>query len=218
MSKVWQVVIMGCHPTSMLGTKLILEETGDLNVIATCADWEQGGEIIRENRPELVLLDYSVSGDLINAILPGLKKETPSAHFVVMTETKGKELLQPLLKMGASGMISKEASPSQLLQLIAGLREGFLSMPFDWLEAELWPIQTPEDQDALFKLTSTERFIMDRIVQGVTYDKIASELEVSRRSIDNYLRKIYVKLEVSTRAQAIEKYALYTHRGRPVYA
>ena len=50
------------------------------------------------------------------------------------------------------------------------------------------------------ELTETETFIMERIVQGVTYDKIASEINVSRRSIDNYLRKIYVKLDVSSRA------------------
>lgn len=218
MKEVWQVVIMGCHPTSMLGTKLILEETGNLKVTATCADWEEGAAIVREKQPQLVLLDYTEPGDLIGNILPVMKKDTPSAHFVVMTDSKGKEMLQPLLKMGASGIISKEASPSQLLQLIAGLREGFLSMPFDWLETEFWPLQPAEENDALFKLTSTEKFIMDRIVQGVTYDKIASEIEVSRRSIDNYLRKIYVKLEVSTRAQAIEKYALYTHRGRAIYA
>jgi NarL family two-component system response regulator YdfI len=59
---------------------------------------------------------------------------------------------------------------------------------------------------------------MERIVQGITYDKIAMEIQVSRRSIDNYLRKIYVKLGVSTRAQAIEKYALYTRQGRQIYA
>ena len=53
---------------------------------------------------------------------------------------------------------------------------------------------------------------MERIVQGITYDKIAMEIQVSRRSIDNYLRKIYVKLGVSTRAQAIEVCPVYPPR------
>ncbi|AHV96581.1 LuxR C-terminal-related transcriptional regulator [Paenibacillus sabinae] len=218
MRKVWQVVIMGCHPTSMLGTKLILEEAGSLIVLGTFSDWEQGAAMVREERPELVLLDYCVPDEVIETILPGLKKEAPASHFVVMTDREGRELLLPLLKLGASGIISKGASPSQLLQLIEGLREGFLSMPLDWLEMGILPISATEDGDVLLKLTPTERFIMERIVQGITYDKIAAEIEVSRRSIDNYLRKIYVKLEVSTRAQAIEKYALYSRQVRPVYA
>ena len=70
----------------------------------------------------------------------------------------------------------------------------------------------------MLQLTQTEMFIMERIVQGITYDKIALEIEVSRRSIDNYLRKIYVKLEVSTRAQAIEKFALFSRQNKQIYA
>ncbi|QWU17783.1 DNA-binding response regulator, NarL/FixJ family, contains REC and HTH domains [Paenibacillus sophorae] len=218
MMKVWQVVIMGCHPTSMLGTKLILEEAGNLIVLGTYSDWTEGAAIVRENRPELVLLDYCMSDDLIETMLPEMKKSAPSSHFIVMTDREGRELFQPLLKLGASGVLSKGASPSQLLQLIAGLREGFLSMPLGWLGTVVSPICSSEEGDAVLKLTATEKFIMEQIVQGVTYDKIALEIDVSRRSIDNYLRKIYVKLEVSTRAQAIEKYALYSHQIRPMYA
>ncbi|AKG34027.1 response regulator transcription factor [Paenibacillus durus] len=218
MMKVWQVVIMGCHPTSMLGTKLILEEAGNLIVLGTYSNWTEGAAIVRGNRPELVLLDYCMSDDLIETILPEMKKSAPASHFVVMTDREGRELFQPLLKLGASGLLSKGASPSQLLQLIAGLREGFLSMPLGWLGTMVSPICPPDESGAVLKLTATERFIMEQIVQGVTYDKIALEIDVSRRSIDNYLRKIYVKLEVSTRAQAIEKYALFSHQMRPMYA
>ncbi|AIQ12126.1 response regulator transcription factor [Paenibacillus durus] len=218
MMKVWQVVIMGCHPTSMLGTKLILEEAGNLIVLGTYSDWMEGAARVRESRPELVLLDYCMPDDLIETILPEMKKSAPPSHFVVMTDREGRELFQPLLKLGASGVLSKGASPSQLLQLIGGLREGFLSMPLGWLGTVVSPIYPSEEGDAVLKLTATERFIMEQIVQGVTYDKIALEIDVSRRSIDNYLRKIYVKLEVSTRAQAIEKYALYSHQIRPMYA
>lgn len=71
-------------------------------------------------------------------------------------------------------------------------------------------------EERVIELTETETFIMERIVQGVTYDKIASEINVSRRSIDNYLRKIYVKLEVSSRAQAIERYALHARQAKTV--
>ncbi|MNC68320.1 transcriptional regulator MalT [compost metagenome] len=77
------------------------------------------------------------------------------------------------------------------------------------------PLMASEPFD---ELTQTEVFIMERIVQGITYDKIAIEIEVSRRSIDNYLRKIYAKLGVSSRAQAIERYALYARQRKQLYA
>lgn len=51
MMKVWQVVIVGCHPTSMLGTKLILEEGGELKVLGMYSTWNEGASIVREKIP-----------------------------------------------------------------------------------------------------------------------------------------------------------------------
>lgn len=102
--------------------------------------------------------------------------------------------------------------------MIRGIREGFLSIPLEWIEKGFRPVASSRGLEGVLQLTQTEMFIMERIVQGITYDKIALEIEVSRRSIDNYLRKIYVKLEVSTRAQAIEKFALFSRQNKQIYA
>ncbi len=218
MMKVWQVVIVGCHPTSMLGTKLILEEGGELEVVGMYSTWGEGASTIRDRQPNLVLADYSLPEGAVENVLFDMKKSSPVSHFVIMTNEDGRELLQPLIELGASGILYKGASPSQLLQLIQGLREGFLSLPLNWLEKGYWPITSSKGLDGILQMTQTETFIMERIVQGITYDKIALEIEVSRRSIDNYLRKIYVKLDVTTRAQAIEKFALYSRQNRKIYA
>ncbi|MDQ0191897.1 DNA-binding response regulator [Paenibacillus wynnii] len=218
MMKVWQVVLVGCHPTSMLGTKLILEEGGELSVVGMCSSWGECSVIVQEKHPELILMDYLMPEGEVVGVLLDMKKSSPTSHFVVMTDDDAMELLQPLMELGASGLLSKGASPRQLLQLILGLREGFLSMPLEWMNKGFLPVKSSDVYDGLLQLTPTETFIMERIVQGVTYDKIALEIEVSRRSIDNYLRKIYVKLNVSTRAQAIEKFALFSRQNKQMYA
>lgn len=218
MIKVWQVVIVGCHPTSMLGTKLILEEGGELKVLGMYSTWNECASTVRDKRPDLVLTDYQMPEGTVESVLLPMKKSSPDSHFVVMTDEDGKDLLQPLIELGASGILSKGASPGQLLQLILGLREGFLSMPLEWIEQGFWPITSFKGLNDVLQLNQTEMFIMERIVQGITYDKIALEIAVSRRSIDNYLRKIYVKLGVSTRAQAIEKFALFSRKNKQMYA
>ncbi|MFC3749214.1 response regulator [Paenibacillus sp. GCM10012306] len=218
MMKVWQVVIVGCHPTSMLGTKLILEEGGELEVLGMYSTWTEGAAVVREKQPDLVLTDYQMPDGEVESVLFDMKNSSPTSHFVVMTDEDGRELLQSFIELGASGILSKGASPGQLLQLINGLREGFLSVPLEWIKKGFWPISPSKGLDSVLQLTQTETFIMERIVQGVTYDKIALEIDVSRRSIDNYLRKIYVKLDVTTRAQAIEKFALFSRQHRQIYA
>jgi len=218
MMKVWQVVLAGCHPTSMLGTKLILEEGGELSVVGMCSSWNQCALLIQELQPELVLMDYRMPEGVVEDVLMEMKKSSVSSHFVIMTDEDAMELLQPLMELGGSGLISKGASPCQLLQLIRGLREGFLSIPLEWMNKGFKPAASQQAYDGIMELTRTETFIMERIMQGITYDKIALEIEVSRRSIDNYLRKIYVKMNVSTRAQAIEKFALFSRQNKQKYA
>ncbi|AIQ40291.1 response regulator transcription factor [Paenibacillus sp. FSL R5-0912] len=218
MMKVWRVVIVGCHPTSMLGTKLILEEGGELEVAGMYSTWSECVSMVRDTGPDLVLSDYQMPEGTVEDVLPEMKQSSQSSHFIIMTEENDKEIFQPLIELGASGVLSKAATPNQLLQMISGIREGFLSIPLEWIEKGLRPVTSSRGLDAVMQLTQTEMFIMERIVQGITYDKIALEIEVSRRSIDNYLRKIYVKLEVSTRAQAIEKFALFSRQTKQIYA
>ncbi|WP_145329042.1 response regulator transcription factor [Paenibacillus xylanexedens] len=217
MKKVWQVVIIDIHPTSMLGTKLILEEQQDLTVRGMTSTGTEGLELVSMHKPDLILMDYRLpegQADQYIAQIKGLSNET---HIIILTDEDNVKLFRYLMSLGASGMLSKQASPSQLIHLISGLREGYVSIPMSWLNSEDWgqPADS-QSEEGIIELTETETFIMERIVQGVTYDKIASEINVSRRSIDNYLRKIYVKLEVSSRAQAIERYALYARQSKTV--
>ncbi|WP_106766543.1 response regulator transcription factor [Paenibacillus faecalis] len=218
MNQVWRVVIVGSHPTSMLGTKLILEEEEHLKVLGMASTSQEGIKMVEEIMPELVLLDYRLSDTTAETVLERIKELSPESHVIVITDNDGISLLQVLISRGASGLLSKQASPFQLMHMIAGLREGVTSLPLEWVKQGIWPLCTSAVSEGVLPLSETETFIMERIVQGITYDKIAQEIEVSRRSIDNYLRKIYVKLGVSTRAQAIEKYALYAHQGRQMYA
>lgn len=218
MMKVWRVVIVGCHPTSMLGTKLILEEGGELEILGMYSTWDEGLSSVRECQPDLVLADYQMPEGNVESVLTEMKSSSPNTHFIIMTEENNKELFLPLLELGAGGVLSKGASPRQLLMMIDGLREGFLSIPLDWIQKGFRLTDSSRGLDGVMQLTQTEMFIMERIVQGITYDKIALEIEVSRRSIDNYLRKIYVKLDVSTRAQAIEKFALFSRQNKQIYA
>ncbi|GIO52232.1 MULTISPECIES: response regulator transcription factor [Paenibacillus] len=217
MTRVWRVVIIDSHPTSMLGTKLILEERENLKVTGMASTWDEGLVLVIEHQPDLVLLDYQMPEGTAEPLLEKLKSSSPESHILILTDHDGLKLLHPIIHHGGSGILSKQASASQLMLMIDGLREGFAALPIEWLKQGIWQMQAAPSAEGMFDLTETEIFIMERIVQGITYDKIATEITVSRRSIDNYLRKIYVKLGVSTRAQAIEKFALHSRQKRAMY-
>lgn len=218
MRKVWQVVLVDIHPTSMLGTKLILEDQQDLLVRGMSSNATEALELVSSIQPDLVLIDYKLPAGMVEFFLTEVKNISPDSHIVVMIDEDNVALFQQVTSLGASGMLSKQASTIQLIHLINGLREGIASVPLDWIRNGTWLHLPLAPQQPFDELTETEVFIMERIVQGITYDKIALEIEVSRRSIDNYLRKIYAKLGVSSRAQAIEHYALYVRQNKQLYA
>lgn len=217
MSLVWNVIILGGQPTSMLGTKLIIEEQPHLHVIGMASDLSEGVHIIKELQPDLVLLDYILPTGKLEDILGQIKANSVKSHIVIFIVEECLQKAKNLLSLGASGVLSQQASSRQLLLLIEGLREGYAFMPIHWLKNGICPVEVPPSTQDLFHLSETEVLIMERIIRGITYDRIALEIELSRRSIDNYLRRIYVKLGVSTRAQAIEKFAVYTSLNRSIY-
>lgn len=217
MSLVWNVIILGGQPTSMLGTKLIIEEQPYLKVIGMASGFSEGIHMVKELQPDLILLDYLLPKGKLEDVLGQLKTHSVKSHVVIFIGEEGLQKANSLLSLGASGVLSQQASSRQLLLLIEGLREGYAFMPLQWLKNGIWPAEVPPSTQDLFHLSETEVLIMERIVRGITYDRIALEIELSRRSIDNYLRRIYVKLGVSTRAQAIEKFAVYTSPIRSIY-
>ncbi|WP_211746764.1 response regulator transcription factor [Paenibacillus sp. Marseille-Q4541] len=210
MRKVWQVVLIDIHPTSMLGTKLILEEHQDLTVKAMVSTGREGLEEVSNLVPDLVLMDYKLPDGEADQFIEQMKQVSANTHIIVMTDEDNLNLFKKYIGLGASGVMSKQSSPLKLIHLITGLREGLATIPLTWLQNEDWTQLGETELDMDIQLTDMEKFIMERIVQGITYDKIASEIDVSRRSVDNYLRKIYTKLGVSSRAQAIEQFTLYT--------
>lgn len=214
----WRVVIMDSQPTRMLGTKLILEEQANLRVQGMSSSFVEGMHLIKELKPELIILDDDLPEGRSEILLGQIRYHSPESQVIIYTDDEGLTVVHSMFSLGASGVLSKQATSSQLILLIEGLRGGFTLLPLEWLKHGIWPIVVPVSKQELFELTEMEIFIMERIIQGITYDKIALEIEVSRRSIDNYLRKIYVKLNVSTRAQAIEKFTLHSQIHNHIYA
>ncbi|WP_052723819.1 response regulator transcription factor [Paenibacillus wulumuqiensis] len=211
MESIWKVIIIDNHPALMLGTKLILEETADLSVVATASSVQEGVKLAARIKPDLILLDDSLPEGNAEHYLRQVKRSSTESHVIVLTGDNNLSLFAGLMSMGASGVLSKESSPAQLLHLINGLRQGLTVIPLSWLHQGVVPVPAEIPTDGYFELSQIEHSIMIQITQGFTYDKIAEVIRVSRRSVDNYLRKIYDKLGVSSRAQAIEKYTLYSH-------
>jgi two-component system competent response regulator ComA len=111
------------------------------------------------------------------------------------------DMINNFLALQVSGVISKGTSRSAIKNMIGAILEDHIVLP----RSALHKIRlTQPTLDPL--LSQDEVIIMSMVVKGATLDQIGERIHISKRSVDNYQRKIYEKLGVETRAEAIEKF------------
>jgi DNA-binding NarL/FixJ family response regulator len=131
-------------------------------------------------------------------ILATLKRRHIATRIVVYTGEPGKDVLRQAVRLGAWGFISKSDEPSVLVDSIAAVARGRMSLPYVDLQA----LTT----DPFSELTSRERELLTALANGWTNLQIASRIGISRNTVKYHLKNLYDKLGVSNRAMAVALY------------
>jgi two-component system nitrate/nitrite response regulator NarP len=127
-----------------------------------------------------------------------LKRRHLPTRIVVYTGEPGKDVLRQAVRLGAWGFISKSDEPSVLVDTIAAVARGRISLPY----IDLQSLNT----DPFAELTSRERELLTALANGWTNLQIASRIGISRNTVKYHLKNLYDKLGVSNRAMAVALY------------
>ncbi|TYS63940.1 response regulator transcription factor [Bacillus infantis] len=203
------VLIIDDHPAVGQGTRSIIEQEEDMkaNIIT---DTDNAMEILKEEKFEVFLVDLympKVNGiELTKMIL----QVNPEATILIYTGFDIVSHYNLLIDAGVAGFISKTAAPEQLITAIrCALREEVV-IPLHLLRqlrrVEAGPA-TNEGQQNLgdITLSSREQEILDGISKGLTNKAIALNMSMSQRTIEFNLTKIFTKLGVGSRTEALLK-------------
>lgn len=161
--------------------------------------------------PQLVLMDIDMPVlNGIEAIAAGTIKY-PGIRFLVLTVFDDDEMLFKAIQAGASGYLLKDDSASQLIDAISGAME-YDSVPMSpaiarrtlqWMKSQSHISPSNEIQDANNLLTDREIEILKFLVEGLDYKKIAERIFISPLTVRTHTAKIYKKLHVNSKAEAI---------------
>jgi two-component system, NarL family, competent response regulator ComA len=201
MSKVIKVIIIDNHPLMAEATKHLLEQIAGIQVVEIAGSAKKGMELIELHHPNMVFLDYQLPDQVGTDVAKEIKAKFPGIHIVIFTGVDVSDMINNLLALQVSGVISKGMSSSAIKNMIGVILEDHIVLP----RSALHKIRlTNFSEDIL--LNQDEVIIMSMVVKGATLDQIGERIHISKRSVDNYQRKIYDKLGVETRAEAIEKF------------
>ncbi len=160
-----------------------------------------------DDKPDVVLMDINLGGMSGIECVRQLKPHLPQAQIVMLTVFDDTEKIFSALAAGASGYLLKRVAPAKLLESIQEVYGGGSPMSAPIARKVVQSLQsTPARGDENADLSPREREVLHGLAEGQAYKQIADQLGVSIHTVRNYIRRIYEKLHVRTRTEAVAKF------------
>jgi DNA-binding NarL/FixJ family response regulator len=158
-------------------------------------------------RPDVVLMDINLPG--INGVecVRQLKLNLPQTQVVMLTVYEDTEMIFKALTAGATGYLLKQTPPNELLNAIRDVHRGGSPMTSHIARKIVASFQqVPVPSRGLENLTPREQEVLDHLAKGFLYKEIADALGISYDTVHAHIRRIYEKLQVRSRTEAVAKH------------
>jgi DNA-binding NarL/FixJ family response regulator len=156
-------------------------------------------------QPDVVLTDIHLPGISGIDMVKILKPQIPHTQFLMCSVYEDDERIFQSLKNGATGYLVKNSTPAKILSAIEEISEGGSPMSSSIARKVIssFQITNPGDQ---YDLSEREKEILHFLSEGLMYKEVAHRLFISIDTVRTHVRKIYEKLEVHSRTEALNKY------------
>jgi DNA-binding NarL/FixJ family response regulator len=166
---------------------------------------------IPKDPPDIVLMDINMPGTNGIESVRQLKENLPNTEFIMLTVYADAENVFDSLTAGASGYLLKGATREELLLAIRQVQDGGSPMTNliarKVVQAFRRPLPVPDETT---KLSPRQQEVLELLAKGFLYKEISAALSLEYSTVHNYIRRIYEKLRVRSRAQAVAK---LNHQG-----
>jgi DNA-binding NarL/FixJ family response regulator len=204
-----QVLIADDHRLFREGLRLILAQEEKIAVVGEASDGQKTVDLAGRLKPDVALLDITMplmSG--IEIILP-IRQRSPKTKPLMLTASQDEAKIFSALKAGAKGYLSKNTRACDLIKAIRSVHQGEM-----WVERKLiakyfeteananFPVGDQEDLP-MEPFTPREHEILLCLAKGCTNKEIAEALFIAEKTVKSHLTKIFRKLNVPGRFQAI---------------
>ncbi len=195
-----RVVLIDDHVIVREGIHAVLEEEGDITVVAECGSGDEALRLPADLAPDIALVDLNMPGIGAVQTIKGMRQRYPAIRVMVFTSFGDDEMVRDTLEAGASGFLLKDALQEEL---IAGIRSVAAGQPY------LAPVAQRQLMNLLRRprqpesgLTPRELEVLQLIVKGCGNKRIGEYLGISEGTVKGYVSAIFDKLGVEDRTQA----------------
>ncbi|MEO6181772.1 MAG: response regulator transcription factor [Verrucomicrobiota bacterium] len=185
----------------------LIDRSEEFRCLGQFANAEAALESLPKERPKVVLMDINLPGMNGVECVRKLKQIAPEILVVMLTAYEDTDNIFKALAAGASGYLLKRAPRSELLEAIREVNNGGSPMTTHIARKVVQSFQkTGASTQAAENLSTREQEVLDCLSQGFLYKEIAEKLGISYETVHTYIRRIYEKLQVRTRTEAVAKF------------
>lgn len=197
-----QVLLADDHGIVRAGLRRIIEDSGDMQVIAEAADGREALRAVEHKMPDVAVIDISMPGLDGLEVIDRLHLSHPQLPILVLTMHDENQYVVRALQAGAMGYITKQSAPEQLVKAIRKIIGGSRYLTDQAAEALALRIaRGNKGQSLLDSLSMRELQVLRRLAMGNTNREIAQIYGISVKTVDTYRFRLLKKLNLRNNAE-----------------
>ena len=196
-----RVVIADDHPLFLEGVATALGRAPGIEIVGTAGDAAGAVRLVRELRPDLVLLDITMPGDGLQATRE-IAATCPDTKVLILTVLESEDKLVAALQAGAAGYALKGMRGRELASVLHRVHAGESYVTPSLAGQLLKGMVKPKEPDPLAQLTERERAILDLVATGLSNYEVGERLNLAEKTVKHYMTSILGKLQVRGRMEA----------------
>ncbi len=198
-----KVLIADDHPIVRQGLRQILSGIPDMEVAGEAVNSQEALDQVRVGGWDVLVLDITMPDRSGFDILKELKHEQPDLPVLVLSIHAEEQFAVRVLRAGASGYLTKENAPSELVKAIRKVVGGGKYISSSLAESLAAGLDATSDRPRHKALSDREFQVMQMMASGKTLAEIAEELSLSAKTVSTYRTRLMEKLNLKTNAELI---------------
>ncbi|MFB6452841.1 response regulator [Bradyrhizobium tunisiense] len=200
-----RITLTDDHPLVLAGMKALLQAVEDIEIVGEATDGQTALDIIRQVTPDIAILDISLPGISGLEVARTVATQLPQVRLLALTVHEDHAYVQPMLQAGARGYLLKRSAADELERAVRAIASGGLYLDPAIAEKAL-PSSGgahPSAESTASELTPRESEVLRFIAQGFSNKEIASQLNISIKTVETYKARAVEKLGLFTRADIV---------------
>jgi two-component system invasion response regulator UvrY len=197
-----KVLLADDHAIVRAGLRRLVEESGDIAVVAEAAEGREAIRLAQEQELDVAVIDLTMPGLDGLEVISQLRLYCPQLPILVLTMQEEGQFVVRALEAGAKGYITKQSAPEQLVKAIRKVHGGGGYLSETAAEAlALHAARGKADRSLLASLSNREIEVLRRLASGWTNREIAEAFGISIKTVDAYRQRLLKKLNLRNNSE-----------------